>query len=96
MKDNMQKQRDAAISRVDPGTRATESALQSGLHPPTQRVLMHAVVDHLRPEGPMTYRISHRADCHQLFDAVDGMIRKGMDTVQWLLWIQWFKWMQWL
>eukprot|EP00959_Pyramimonas_sp_CCMP1952_P460978 9480778-Pyramimonas_sp.AAC.2 len=52
LKLQLQKQKDAGINKMDPGTRATQSALQSGLHPPTQRVLMHAVVDNLRPEGP--------------------------------------------
>ena len=77
----------ADASQLDPGAYATQCAIQAGLHPPTLRVLMHAVVDQLRPEGPVTYRISHRADVRQLFGFLDYMLRMGVELLDWIMWI---------
>ena len=85
---DLKERKNVESCEMDPGIYATHCAVQAGLHPATQRLLMHAVVDHLRPEGPLTYRISHREDARILFDAIDRMRTVlGMVEEQWVLWI---------
>jgi len=86
LKVQLQKQKDASAAHLDPGVSATLCATQAGLQATTLRVLMHAVVDHLRPEGPITYRICHREDARLLFVALDSLMSRA-DIVEWILWL---------
>lgn len=70
-----------------PGRRITDLAYAAGVCIEAQRMLMHAVVDHLRPADPCMYRISKRADVRHLFDAAKEMMRRGFPKKTTMFWL---------